>query len=345
MPAMVEPGPLTPPSPDDRLIWDTWLSAHRLPALLAADDLGAFALLHRRPMAAPEAARELGVGPRASTALLGLLAALGFLEERDGVYHLTDVSRHYLLPESPWYWGAMLHSARELTLTHAFVKETLQRDRRPDRERSTDGWKSGHLSPERALQLTRAMHAHSQPAAVGLAGSGLLHDVSRLLDVGGGSGCFTIALARAMPQFRGTILELPPVCAAAQSYIDAAGVADRVVTQAADMFRDPWPTGHDAVFFSNIFHDWDETTCRDLARRAFEALPSGGRILLHEMLLDENRAAPLAAAAFSMHMMIFTEGKQFTASELIGLLRSVGFVDCAAAPSYGYYSLVSGRKS
>ena len=62
------------------------------------------------------------------------------------------------------------------------------------------------------------------------------------------------------------------------------------------------------------------------------------------MLLDENRSAPLAAAAFSMHMMIFTEGKQFTASELFGMLGSVGFVDCAAAPAYGYYSLVSARR-
>ena len=48
--------------------------------------------------------------------------------------------------------------------------------------------------------------------------------------------------------------------------------------------------GYDALFFSNVWHDWNVRTCQWLAARAFAALPSGGRIMLHEMLLDEDGA-------------------------------------------------------
>jgi hypothetical protein len=86
----------------------------------------------------------------------------------------------------------------------------------------------------------------------------------------------------------------------AQRYIAEHALQDRIITVELDMFKDPWPTGHDGVFFSNIFHDWDRNRCLFLSRRTFEALPSGGRIFVNEMLLDETKDRPLAATSFSM---------------------------------------------
>jgi acetylserotonin N-methyltransferase len=111
------------------------------------------------------------------------------------------------------------------------------------------------------------------------------------------------------------------------------------------MFEMDWPQGHDAHFFSNIFHDWSEATNRMLAAKSFAALPSGGQIMLHEILLDDDHTGPLIAAAFSMLMLLGTRGRQYSLPELRAVLESAGFVDISAQRTGGgYYSLVTARK-
>jgi hypothetical protein len=109
------------------------------------------------------------------------------------------------------------------------------------------------------------------------------------------------------------------------------------------MFHDHWPEGYDAIFFSNVLHDWDATRRDELARRSFAALPPGGRIYLHEMLLNDDRDGPLTPALFSL-LMLGTRGKQFSSVELGDLLTKAGFADITVSHSYAYYSLVTGTK-
>jgi cyclopropane fatty-acyl-phospholipid synthase-like methyltransferase len=188
------------------------------------------------------------------------------------------------------------------------------------------------------------MHSHSFPAAMGLARQGFFEGVHRLLDVAGGSGCFCIAMAHFHPEIQCSILELPPVCDLANDYIQRYHLRDRIDTLPANMFTDPFPKGYDAVLFANIFHDWTEEQCVHLGTKAFEALPSGGRIFLHEMLLRDSKDGPVSAASFSMAMLKHTKGKQFTAQELESILQRCGFVDVTINHSYGYYSLTTARK-
>jgi 3-hydroxy-5-methyl-1-naphthoate 3-O-methyltransferase len=111
------------------------------------------------------------------------------------------------------------------------------------------------------------------------------------------------------------------------------------------MFTHDWPQGHDAHFFSNIFHDWSDETCCLLARKSFAALPSGGTIMLHEMLMDDDGCGPLTTAAFSVLMLLGTKGRQYTLPELKSFLEDAGFVGVEAATTGGgYYSLVTATK-
>jgi hypothetical protein len=128
-------------------------------------------------------------------------------------------------------------------------------------------------------------------------------------------------------------------------YSTGAGLQARVRTQAFNMFTQAWPTGHDVHFLSNILHDWSDETCGLLVRKSFEALPAGGRIVLHEMLMDDDGCGPLAAAAFSVMMLLGTRGRQYTLAELRGFLEPVGFTEIEAfSTGGGYYSLVVARK-
>jgi cyclopropane fatty-acyl-phospholipid synthase-like methyltransferase len=110
------------------------------------------------------------------------------------------------------------------------------------------------------------------------------------------------------------------------------------------MFTDAWPTSFDRVFMSDIFHDWDDDRCRDLAARAYAALPSGGRFLVHEMVLADSKDGPRNAAAYSMVMVFVAEGCQRSAADLFALLGSAGFVDLHATVTLDGYALISGTK-
>jgi len=331
------------PVPDDRPVWDVWLSSVWLPAVLAADELGIFDSLGREPATAEELAERLDLNEHALIGVLALLAGLGLLARRLGRFGPTAAGRLYLRHGEPFYWGEALGVMRSLP-TVALLREAL-RDKSVRRHyQMSRQWTDGQIAAEAAAGVARLMQSQSLPAALGLAALGELRDIRSLLDVGGGSGCFAIALARRYSGLRCTVLELPAMCGVVAGYVDGAGLAGRVDTVAADMFQDPWPRGYDAILLSNVFHDWDAATNGQLAIEAFEALPPGGRILVHEMLLDDGRAGPLPAAAFSVMMLLATGGRQYSARELAGLLTDAGFVDVGVTAAYGYYSLVSARK-
>jgi acetylserotonin N-methyltransferase len=343
---------LLTPGADDRPIWDIWLSSLWMPVLTVASELGVFEALAEAPTTSADLGRRLELKAQATETLLRMLVALGLLVVYEGRYQLGTAARSYLLRDSPFYWGHVWSLTVDMSPTHARLRDAVALNPVPAPntrtatadDRAVEAWESGQIEDEQAGVIARFMNSHSMAAAVGLAYEVAFEGVNRLLDVGGGSACFSIALAHRHPDLRCTIMELPAMCRQAQKYIDDAGLAERIDTRSVDMFREAWPQGYDAIFFSNIFHDWSFETCAQLAAKAHAALPKNGRIHLHEMLLDDTGTAPRTAAAFSVLMLLGTRGQQFRFGELRELLASAGFVEIEVTPAYGYYSLVSGRK-
>lgn len=332
------------PPVDDRAIWDIWLSQHHLPAVTAGDETGLFSALSDGSLDTAALAAKIEVAERPLGIVLGLLAALGFVVRREGSWGLTTVSRTYLLPDGQFYWGSLLAGSRKHPGHIDLIGALRPGEHDSTKGRPVENWESGELEVEQAKGIARFMHAHSLPAAIGAARTGRFSGVRSLLDIGGGSGCYAIAAALAHPEMQATIMELPAMCEAAQDYIENAGVSDRVGTVAVDMFREQWPNGHDALFFSNIYHDWNEETCAELSAKAFAALPKGGRIFLHEQLMADNLDGPVTTASFSVLMLLGTRGKQYSLGEFRSILESAGFADVAATHSCGYYSLVEAVK-
>jgi hypothetical protein len=338
------------PSSHDGPIWDVWLSSLWMPSVTAAEELGILDSLADQVASTEELSERLDLNLRALNAVLPMLTALGFLVTRQGHYHVTETTRNFLLKDSPYYWGGILERARINSPHHASLIDVLTAGTSKgtgnwaNTEKPSDGWAAGKIDREQARLIAYFMHGHSLPAALGAARNGGFSSVSRLLDVGGGSGCYSIALAQAYTNLHCTVMDLPTMCAEAENYINTAGVSDRVDTVAVDMFREQWPTGYDALLFSNIFHDWSFDTCTQLAKNAFDVLPTGGRIYLHEMLLDDSGVAPTTATAFSLLMLLGTEGQQFTFEQLCRLLENAGFSDVKATATYAYFSVICGYK-
>jgi 3-hydroxy-5-methyl-1-naphthoate 3-O-methyltransferase len=334
-----------PATSDDGAFWELWLSGHHLPCITCADEVGIFPALSGEALATEVLAERLGLDARALQIHLGLLAALGLVERREGKWRATSLARTWMHPKAEGYYGPLLTGMRGSNPLHGQMVQSLKTGERHGEVAFVEEWERGELPLEQARFIAAFMHSHSVANSKAVARLPLFGEVSSLLDVGGGSGVFAIELARTWPQLTATILEIATMCEAAQAYIAKAGMAARVTTTAVDMFREDWPGGHGAHFFSNIFHDWSDKTCALLAAKSFAALAPGGRIMLHEVLMDDDGTGPLVAAAFSMLMLLGTRGRQYTFAELRGFLEGAGFVEVEAQRTGGgWYSLVTARK-
>jgi hypothetical protein len=339
--------PIEPPMCGPEAIWDAMLAAYHFPTLLVADEIGLFAALHRTPATSEEVAERHGMIHRAAIVLLGVLAAKGHLVQHGGRFHLTESSRQFLLPDSPYYCGPALEIRRQRPVDHTIIKDILFRDRAtsPPVLFDTDMWKASAAYIDRHRASTASMHALFFPAAVAVSLYGDFRGVTRLLDVAGGSGAFSIALASRYPDMRLTVMDLPPACVLAAEYAATFGVADRIATLTADMFNSDWPTDFDAHLFSNVFHDWDEKRNQALAVRSFNALPAGGRIYVHESLLNETLDGPPLMTLYSMNMARVTEGgRQYSGSELQRMLLQAGFIDVRISETHSMFSLLTAHK-
>lgn len=334
--------PVLPPV-DDTKIWDIMLSDFKSQAITIALDLEVFEGFNE-PASAEQLAKKLGYSLRGMKALLPMLKVQGLLDKHQGAYQLNTLSRTYMLKESPYYWGPFFIRRGEAVPNYKVILDNIRDGETQEARGPADSWESGQMDPALAKKVTDFMHCHSMPSAVGLTHTCDFSNVRSMLDVGGGSGCYASALANHYPEMKCTIMELAAVCEVAKGYIEKAGVSDRVDTQAVDMFREDWPEGYEAHFFSNIFHDWSPETCELLAQKSFQALPPGGRICLQEILLEESGDEPYAAVAFSFFMTQGNKGQQYTLNQLESILEKAGFQNVSAQRSYGYYSLVTGEK-
>lgn len=335
-----------PPTNDDRLIWDIWESQFRLPIVTVADEAGIFRALSDRAMTTAELAHDLGLSDHALAILLAALASSALVEKRENRWHAMPQVRIWLHPDAEGYWGGFLGRFRETNPLHAQLMEALRTGSRPSQFTSgAPEWERGEMSAEAARRIAAFMHAHSQAPARGAAAQPLFAEVRHMLDIGCGSGVYGIEIARARPNMKVTLVDLAAMASQAEVYVERAGLSDRVGTAALNMFEHDWPAGADAHFFSNVFHDWSAETNRLLAHKSFAALPSGGRIFLNEILMDDDGTGPWHAAAFSLLMLIGTLGKQYSLPEYREILESAGFVDIEAVRTGGgYYSIIIARK-
>lgn len=335
-----------PPTGDDRLIWDLWEAQFRFPAATVADELGVFRALSEAAPTTGELAQGLSLDPHGLGILLAALASSDLIEKREGRWRALPAVRTWLHPEAEGYWGGFFASMRERNALHAQLLEAVRTGKRPAGHGSgAPEWERGEMSAEAARRIAAFMHAHSQAPALGVAAQPGWARCGSVMDIGCGSGVYGIEIARAHAHMKVTLLDLAAMADEAGHYVERAGLGARVSTHACNMFEDPWPTGHEAHFFSNVFHDWSVETNRLLARKSFAALPSGGRIFLNEILMDDDGTGPWHAAAFSLLMLLGTLGKQYSLPELRDTLESAGFTAVQAIRTGGgYYSLVSAIK-
>jgi acetylserotonin N-methyltransferase len=326
----------TPPV-DDFAITELVQTRMATPMAALAQEVGLLELLDEAPKTIDEVAGLLQVTSRAAEAMVAVVAALKFLAPvGGGRFTPTALGRTYLMAASPF--------RRQMCPPADPALARLRQAFRQTEPPVPLAVSMGTLPPDRVRAFIDQMHAVTLPAADSLSRLPIFTRLRSLLDVGAGSGSLASGIAARHPGIRCTLLDLPQVCAIAAEHVAAYGLEDRITIVPADMFRDAWPSGHDAVLFGNIFHDWDRATCVTLAAKASSVLGPGGVILLHEAPLDDEKDGPLTVACFSVSMLLHERGKQYTRRELKDVLTEAGFVDFDSTVSHGDHHLISARK-
>jgi cyclopropane fatty-acyl-phospholipid synthase-like methyltransferase len=171
------------------------------------------------------------------------------------------------------------------------------------------------------------MAAHSRRTSKELAAALDLSGVGMILDVGGGPGLFMVALLERAPNARGMVLDLPETLRYTKEYVRASPCADRVGFLPGDYRKSAFGRDlYDLVLLSHVTHDESSEVNRALLRRAHSALREGGRVVIHDFMLDEDRTAPLFGALFSVHLMSYTEaGRTYGEAEYRMWLKDAGF--------------------
>jgi SAM-dependent methyltransferase len=145
-------------------------------------------------------------------------------------------------------------------------------------------------------------------------------------------------------ELNATVYEKAPVDAVAAKAIAKRGFSERVKVIRGDMFQEELPRGFDLHLFSNVLHDWNEGSVRELLRKSCEALEPGGMLVIHDVHINEEKTGPLPNAAYSAMLMHSTEGKCYSLAELYPMLREIGFEQLEFTETKADRSMVTGRK-
>ena len=337
------PSEIRKPRTDDRLLWDIIMGIYGYQAVLLAHDLKLFALLAKGPLALTEICDALDLSTRPAEALLSVCASLGLLAVSDGRYSLTPVTEDYLVEGGPAYFGTFFDvSIANGVLTFDRLKKAALTNV-PQVYGGEDIYASHEGQAERARTFTRMMHSHSRGAALAWPDRIDLSGNKVMLDVGGGSGVHSIGAALRWPSLRPIVLDLAAVCPVTEEYVSSYGLSGRIGARAFNMWNDPFPPA-DLHFYSDIYHDFTPERCRFLTKKSFAGLDAGGRLIIHEMLFNREKTGPFTVAGYNVSMFMWTEGQQFSGSELSLMLQEAGFIDIDVIPTFGYWHIVTGKK-
>lgn len=333
------------PTTDDSYLWDIWMSSFHYAALQIGVEKGFFELLKDNPLSTSEIAQKTGYSYRSIEAFFGLFTALGLLKKYNQKHYLAPIADTYLLESSSFFWGGIINYRTD-DETRYLLRNMLEKEKSGNiGEQIHEEWEAGKMDPEKAEKFTSAMHSTSVAPAEGAARKLNLKRHQLLLDVAGGSGSYAMAIAAKNSQMRATVFELPEVAPYTDKFIKKLGLESQVSVKGGNMFNPShWPPSYDVHFFSHIFHDWDQETCQWLADQSFATLQGKGKIVLHEMLLNDGADDNATALAFSLKMMTSMKGKQYRFEELKSILEKAGFTNVHTTPSFGHFSLIIAEK-
>ena len=315
--------------------------------LLSAVELGVFSELAETGALDGEALRErLGLHQRSATDFFDSLVALGMLDREGGRYANTPATDLFLDRAKPSYVGGLLEMANaRLYGFWGSLTEGL-RTGAPQNEAKAgeDFFEALYADPARLAQFARAMSGASGGAARAIADKFPWRDHSTVIDIGCAEGAVPVQIALAHEHITGGGFDLPAIQPIFDAYVARFGLGERLSFTAGDFFAEPLPRA-DVLVMGHILHDWDIDEKRILLKKAHDALPDGGALIVYEAIIDDERRSNAFGLLMSLNMLIETPGGfDYTGDDCRTWMQDTGFRESYVEHLVGPDSMVVGIK-
>jgi hypothetical protein len=324
---MMESNMLMPQPPTPNNILEIGLSFRKSKALLSAVELGLFTTLADAPLDAEALVARLGLQGRGAGDFFDALVALGFLDrDSSGRYANTPDCALYLDRQKPSYIGGLFEyiNARQYE-NWGQLTQTLRTGAPQSGPLRTGDFAALHADRIAFDIFLKGMTGGSLMPARALASSFPWQTYRTVIDVGTGQGCVPVEIARAQSHLTGGGFDLPEVEQAFTSYVSERGLEKRLAFYPGDFFKDQLPQA-DVLIMGRILHDWDLPTRKLLLKKAHQALPQCGALIVYDSLIDDARRDQVDGLLSSLNMLIHTVGgSEYTGMECIDWMKEAGF--------------------
>jgi len=287
--------------------------------LLSGFELDIFTNVDENGTTAQQITKNLHLDEHACERLLNALVSLGFLSKRNHLFFNTPDSFAFLSKKSPDYLGGLMHTNHLWNTWSKLTQVVKTGESAHPEEVNVRGneWLFPFIS---AMHDRAKKQAPQQLANIDLSG------IKSTLDIGGGSGAYSMEFVSRKPEIDATIFDLPNVIPITKKFLDTEGFSDKVKTYAGDYTTDDLPEGFDLVFLSAIIHSNSLETNQDLIKKSFLSLNKNGRIIIQDWIMNNDRTQPVSGAIFAINMLVGTEaGDCFTEQEVSEMLKAAGF--------------------
>lgn len=310
-------------------------------ALYAAIQLDVFTPLATRPMSSDELAAALGVDATKLGMLLYVLVQAGFLTVEDGLFANGDEAAHYLVRGTPTY----LRGLHSMWTSGTFAEMLVTADSiRTGIAQAKIEYTEEHRAALEAF--LRGRNAMLRTSGGVFASRYDLSACRTLIDVGGGAGGFSIALAEAYPHLRIMLADLPHVTKIAQQVVGEAGVGDRIETRGVDVLMESPPGAFDAAVLCAFLQIFPVEEIRIALRHVAAAIHPGGRVYILGQMLDDSRLSPPSAVNGNLVFLnAYDGGQAYTEGEYRQWLSEAGFTNIRRDAPLGQLTICIAEKA
>lgn len=293
--------------------------------LLAGAQLRVFDQLRGSGRTAQAVASLLQLDLRGTEILLDALAGIGLVRKQGDVYVNVQELEPLLVEDGATHGAASLRHSNRLLRHWAFLEERLLGLPRP----ALLDPPGGGMREDEHEDFIRAMYAVSHRSAPLVVDRIPLENVRRLADLGGGPGHYLAEFLRRSPTLEGYLVDFPATLDIARRVQSGNPDWHRAHLVAWNIYEDDPPRALpllDVAFLSQVVHSASPDENRALFRRLFPCVSPGGRLIVHERVVDPDRTTPAEAAVFAVNMFAMTErGRTYTEAEIVGWAQDAGF--------------------
>ncbi len=310
--------------------------------LLTAVNMELFTHLSLCPLSGEEIQKKLGLHSRSTYDFLDALVTLGFLERKglkeEAFYSNTKETEEFLDKRKPTYIGGLLEMANNRLYPFWGNLEEGLKTGKPQNEIKNSGkplFESIYDDPNKLKEFMLAMQGAQMGAFIALATTFDFSNYTTLCDVGGAMGALAIQVALNNDHMNCITADLPVVEPITKENINDFRLQDRIKTEAFDFFTDEFPKA-DVITMGNILHDWGLEEKKILIKKAYDALPTGGSLIIIENVIDNNRSKNAFGLLMSLNMLIeTTDGFDYTHQDFDDWAKETGFSKTELLPLAG----------